>query len=92
MSGFRAVVFGRVQGVGFRSYVRRLAELHGITGAVWNRTDGAVEIEACHEDPIALSALCDGLKSGPGRVDRVDRYPATVEADEFRIAATRSPI
>ncbi|WP_296754054.1 carbamoyltransferase HypF [Thiobacillus sp.] len=36
---------GRVQGVGFRPFVHRLAQVHGITGWVRN-ADGAVEIHA----------------------------------------------
>lgn len=36
---------GRVQGVGFRPFVHRLAHVHGITGWVRN-ADGAVEIHA----------------------------------------------
>ncbi|MEW6253482.1 MAG: acylphosphatase, partial [Planctomycetota bacterium] len=38
-------VGGRVQGVGFRPFVYRLAHRHGITGWVRN-ADGAVEIHA----------------------------------------------
>ncbi|MBS0260280.1 MAG: acylphosphatase, partial [Proteobacteria bacterium] len=36
---------GRVQGVGFRPFVHRLAHQHGITGWVRN-VNGAVEIHA----------------------------------------------
>src|SRR5512139_2048915 len=38
-------ISGRVQGVGFRPFVYRLAHQHGITGWVRN-ADGAVEIHA----------------------------------------------
>jgi acylphosphatase len=41
------VVFrGRVQGVGFRWFVSREARRREIKGRVWNRADGAVEVEA----------------------------------------------
>jgi hydrogenase maturation protein HypF len=41
----RITISGRVQGVGFRPFVYRLAHQHGITGWVRN-VDGAVEIHA----------------------------------------------
>lgn len=91
MIGWRAIVFGQVQRVGFRAYVRDLADRYGVVGAVWNRTDGAVELEAAHSDPAMLAAFLQALQDGPGRVDRVDRFPQVVAADEFRIGATRPP-
>jgi acylphosphatase len=39
-------VHGRVQGVGFRAWIRREARRLGLRGTVRNRADGAVEIEA----------------------------------------------
>ena len=44
--GQRLLVSGRVQGVSYRSYVRRLATELGITGWVLNLEDGRVEIAA----------------------------------------------
>ena len=40
------IVTGRVQGVGFRSFVRRTAMMYGISGWVRNRYDGTVEFIA----------------------------------------------
>lgn len=42
----RAKVYGRVQGVGFRAYLRKMARFHNITGWVKNNTDGSVEFFA----------------------------------------------
>jgi acylphosphatase len=39
----RALVHGRVQGVGFRAWVQHQAELRGLDGWVRNRRDGTVE-------------------------------------------------
>ena len=42
----RIIVHGIVQGVGYRSFVRRVARIHGITGSVRNVSDGSVEISS----------------------------------------------
>ena len=60
----RAVVEGRVQGVGFRYFVARKAEELGIKGWVRNRFDGSVELEAegSAED---LRKLANFIRKGP---------------------------
>ena len=50
---------GRVQGVGFRPFVYRLAQQHQITGWVRN-VDGAVEIHA-EGEPVQLQRFSDAL-------------------------------
>lgn len=73
MHQLRAVVLGRVQGVGFRWFVIRRAEEHGVAGSVRNLPDGSVEVVA-EGARGALEALRDDLRSGPprARVERVD--------------------
>lgn len=74
MQRLNAVVIGRVQGVGFREFVRRQASSRGITGYVRNGDDGtSVEVVA-EGDESALASLVDALRAGPrfARVDRVD--------------------
>jgi acylphosphatase len=69
-----ATVTGRVQGVGFREYVRYEATSRGLTGYVRNCEDGrSVEVVAEGEEG-QLSALVDALYGGPrfARVERVD--------------------
>ena len=69
MKGFRAVVRGRVQGVGFRAATEETARALGVGGWVRNMPDGAVEVEA--EGPEdALRALEQFLRRGP-RMARV---------------------
>src|SRR5438067_6339758 len=59
-----ARVRGRVQGVGFRAFVREQARAAGLRGAVWNGDDGAVYVVA--EGPrTALEALGRALGEGP---------------------------
>jgi acylphosphatase len=70
----RAVVRGRVQGVGFRDYVETRARLLRLAGRVRNLPDGrSVEViaEGPHE---ALVQLIEHLREGPGtsRIDAVD--------------------
>ncbi len=61
----RAVVRGRVQGVGFRDYVETRARSLGLTGYVRNLSDGrSVEVvaEGSRHD---LERLVDDLRRGP---------------------------
>lgn len=57
-------VEGRVQGVGYREFVRRAALRHGLSGWVRNRSNGAVEARASGAAD-ALDALEEALRMGP---------------------------
>lgn len=67
-----ATVKGRVQGVGFRWWVRARALELGLAGAATNLEDGRVEVVAEGSRP-ACEALLAALRAGgtPGRVDYV---------------------
>ncbi|WP_133740596.1 acylphosphatase [Actinorugispora endophytica] len=67
-----AWVRGRVQGVGFRWWVRSRALELGLTGAATNLVDGRVEVVAEGERAVCERLLAL-LRSGrtPGRVDSV---------------------
>ena len=58
------LVRGRVQGVGFRWYVREVARDLGLAGWVRNRSDGTVEVAAAGERQL-LERLRDMLREGP---------------------------
>jgi acylphosphatase len=58
------VIRGRVQGVGFRWFVREQGRRLGVRGWVRNRPDGAVEVSA-DGDAAALEALRARLREGP---------------------------
>lgn len=64
---------GRVQGVGFRAFVRREALRLGLAGWVRNEPDGSVAIEAAG-DPASLAELETVVRQGPpaARVLRVE--------------------
>lgn len=61
MRTLRICVYGIVQGVGFRPFISRLADRHGILGSVANR-GSYVEIFACGEDD-KLDAFKEGIEA-----------------------------
>lgn len=84
-----ARITGRVQGVGFRWWVRRHAEALGIVGWVMNAHDER-SVELVAEGPAsALADLERLLRVGPSgaHVESVDaqRGPASGEFDRFGI-------
>jgi acylphosphatase len=84
-----ATVVGRVQGVGFRWWVRSAADRLGLTGWVMNGADER-SVELVAEGPVAtLDQLEQMLQRGPpgAMVDRVDasRSPASGSYHRFQI-------
>jgi acylphosphatase len=82
------LIYGFVQGVGFRFAVQRAANSRGVAGWVCNRPDGAVEavFEGEREDVEALVSFC---RQGPrgADVERVDVRNESVEGlAGFRVA------
>ncbi|MBI4459955.1 MAG: acylphosphatase [Acidobacteria bacterium] len=79
----RYFVEGRVQGVGFRFFVERIASEFGLRGYVRNRRDGRVEVYAIGEEEI-LKRLREELRAGPpgSRVSSVEEQPAPLEQFE----------
>ena len=76
----RVIVHGFVQGVFFRDSTRRLAQRHGVTGWVANRSDGAVE--AVFEGEVdAVERLVSFSREGP-RGAQVDSVEVTEEEPE----------
>ena len=67
------VIYGFVQGVGFRFAVERAADSRGVTGWVRNRPDGTVEA-VFEGEPEDVEALVDFCRRGPrgAEVERVD--------------------
>ena len=69
------IAHGKVQGVGFRDYVKSTAEELGVTGFVKNEEDGTVYIEA-EADRDTLSELLGAIEKGPdtAEVEKVDKF------------------
>jgi acylphosphatase len=72
-------VSGRVQGVGFRWFVREEARRLGLSGWVMNLSTGEVEVSAGGAGP-SLERLRSALKVGPAgcTVERVDDVDGAV--------------
>jgi acylphosphatase len=85
----RATIFvqGRVQGVGFRWWVRARALELGLTGFARNLVDGRVEVCA-QGDPAAVAALRALLEEQPGPAGR----PGTVTGCTVQYGAPRDGI
>jgi acylphosphatase len=84
-----ATIIGRVQGVGFRWWVRSSADRMGLTGWVMNGADER-SVELVAEGPVAsLDQLEELLREGPpgAVVDRVEatRSPASGSYVRFQI-------
>jgi acylphosphatase len=61
----RAILSGRVQGVGFRFFAERAARDAGVTGWVRNRSDGSVET-VVEGEADAVARYLERLRAGPG--------------------------
>ncbi|MDH4198147.1 MAG: acylphosphatase, partial [Candidatus Aminicenantes bacterium] len=88
----RIVVFGVVQGVGFRPFVSRIARRHRIRGLVKNAGFG-VEIRAEASRRADLDRFLKALRQEVpplAQIERITVVPARPRGDSvFRIAGTR---
>lgn len=85
----RYIVYGRVQGVGFRRFAQRCADEYSVGGWVKNRPDGNVEIEAIGNQ-TQISGFLGKVAQGSwfSNVEEIEEVTSTqVEApsSEFRI-------
>jgi acylphosphatase len=77
----RVVVYGRVQGVGFRYTVQQRASAAGVDGWVTNRGDGSVE--AVLEGPAgAVDRVVGFMRSGPPGAEVTDVRVSNEEGPE----------
>ncbi|MBB5022377.1 acylphosphatase [Desulfurispira natronophila] len=73
MRTYRIRFFGKVQGVGFRNYVRMVAQSLGVCGVARNMADGSVHVVVNLDDDTRLAFL-EKVASGPplSRIDHMD--------------------
>ena len=77
-------VEGRVQGVGFRYFVERMAHQEGLSGFVRNLGDGGVEAFV-EGDAEAVDRFEAHLRLGPPR-SRIDLVEVTIQPPTGRLA------
>ncbi len=58
------IIKGRVQGVGYRNFIRINAQRLGIKGIVRNRGDGSVEVFAECRDALHARQFADAIAKG----------------------------
>ena len=80
MQRSHVVIYGFVQGIGFRFAVQRTASLRAVSGWVRNRPDGAVEA-VFEGEPADVDALVDFCRRGPRGAD-VERVEVEAELPE----------
>ena len=83
MNTYKLNVHGRVQGVGFRYFVKQTADRIGVVGEVRNLHDGSVEVTVTCERE-AFDILLKHLWKGP-RMSHVDDIQ--ISEIEFRTYA-----
>ncbi len=78
-------VYGKVQGVGYRSFVQKEATALGIEGTIKNNPDGSVIIHACASSEL-LEAFIDIVYKGSKQsaVTEVVQKPVISEKSLFR--------
>jgi acylphosphatase len=81
----RAVIHGRVQGVGYRDWTRHVARVRGIEGWVRNRRDGSVEA-VFSGSARGVAEMIEACRQGPSsaRVEWVDEHDAASSDLEMR--------
>ena len=60
----KAIISGRVQGVGYRDWCQRMAENLGLSGFVRNKSDGTVECQILGSKQ-QIHAMLDAMSKGP---------------------------
>jgi acylphosphatase len=79
------VVYGDVQGVGYRSYVKRVALMENMHGYVRNMLDGTVEVVVETEDKAKLIEFRNKLnKRAIGSFDSINVERITEEITETK--------
>ena len=69
----KLLIYGRVQGVGFRYWIRGKFKELRIKGEAWNNDDGTVGIEITSGSEPEVEKLLEKIKQGPplARVTKV---------------------
>ncbi len=90
ITGVRARIHGRVQGVWYRAWTESTARKLGLSGWVRNRADGTVEALFCGPAE-AVSRMLELAHEGPpaARVDRIVAVDDSPVTGDFRVLASK---
>ncbi len=83
---FHIVLIGRVQGVGFRYFIRQKANELKLKGWVKNKADGSVELEVeGNSDSITIFLDMINIGNSMSRIDRIfkSELPSLQGFDSF---------
>ena len=80
MIGCHYLIYGKVQGVGYRAFTQSAARLLGLKGWARNLSDGRVEVLVL-ADQEKIDEFESALRRGPPH-SRVDRLESVVYAQE----------
>ena len=88
-TSIKGFVSGRVQGVGFRYFLRSSAQMHGLRGYAINLADGRVEF-LLQGEPADIDRVIKQIRCGPrhARVDEVTLEPCS-ESEAYTDFVTR---
>jgi len=88
MKSVHLIISGLVQGVGFRSRMKRQADILKLTGWVKNRPDGAVEAIIVGQERI-VNEMLDLCREGPPgtavETVKIDEITTHDNSTEFKI-------
>lgn len=73
MPRLEAIIFGKVQGVTYRSYVAREGLRMGLTGKVENLSDNTIQVIA-EGSRVSLQSFVSRLYEGPGdsKIEKIE--------------------
>ncbi len=85
---FSIILYGRVQQVGFRYFVFKLAAELGVVGFVKNQPDGSVYVEAEGESHI-IEVFIAHCKMGPPQAEVTRTIVVSIPLQDFNEFAIR---
>lgn len=89
LKSVRVMIYGRVQGVGYRAWTEQSALAFGLNGWVRNRLDGSVEAVFSGE-AAALDRMLLACRQGPrmALVERIEATNCDPPESSFRVLPT----
>ncbi|MBI2546741.1 acylphosphatase [Candidatus Woesearchaeota archaeon] len=84
MKAIKIIIKGKVQGVGFRQFVKEKAEHLKVHGYVKNLENGDVEVVAEADNEDILSAFVEMIRPGPPKAEVAEVVTDAVEHKGYK--------